>query len=58
MVNTKQNFLSILSSKKPEEITELIFENSKIKPVRNVVMRISKPNSSNKNLYRNEKEKI
>lgn len=40
MKSTKENFLSILSSKKPEEITELIFKNSKIKPVRNAVVRI------------------
>lgn len=40
MKTTKENFLSILSSKKPEDITELIFQNSKIKPVKNVVIRI------------------
>ena len=40
MKNMKQNFLSVLSSTKPEEITELIFKNSKIKPVKNVVVRI------------------
>lgn len=40
MTDKKQEFLSILSSTKPEDITDLIFKNSKIKPVRNVVIRI------------------
>ena len=40
MKTTKQNFLSILSSKKPEDMTELIFKNSKIKPITNLVVRI------------------
>lgn len=40
MKSVKQDFLSILSSAKPEDITELIFMNSKIKPVKNVVIRI------------------
>lgn len=38
--NTKENFLSILSSTKPEDMTDLIFKNSKIKPVKNIVVRI------------------
>lgn len=40
MKKEKENFLNILSSTKPEEITELIFKNSKIKPIKNVVVRI------------------
>lgn len=40
MTDKRQEFLSILSSTKPEDITELIFKNSKIKPVKNVVVRI------------------
>lgn len=40
MKKEKENFLKILSSMKPEEITELIFTNSKIKPMKNVVVRI------------------
>lgn len=40
MTSKKENFLSILASTKPEDITELIFKNSKIKPVKNVIVRI------------------
>lgn len=40
MKDTKKDFLSILSSTKPEDITELLLKNSKIKPVKNVVIRI------------------
>lgn len=40
MTDKKQEFLSILSSTKPEDMTDLIFKNSKIKPVKNVVVRI------------------
>lgn len=40
MKKEKENFLNILSSMKPEEVTELIFKNSKIKPVKNIVVRI------------------
>lgn len=45
MKTKKQNFLSVLSSTKPEDITELIFKNSKIKPVRTAVVRIKGFNS-------------
>ena len=33
MENMKENFLKILSSTKPEELTDLIMQNSKIKPM-------------------------
>ena len=33
MKSVKEDFLAILSSATPEEITELIFKNSKIKPL-------------------------
>lgn len=38
----KKDFLTILSSMTPEEVTELILENSKIKIVKNVVIKIKK----------------
>lgn len=43
MKAVKENFLAILSSVTPEEITELIFKNSKIKPI-SVVRRIKRDN--------------
>lgn len=39
-MNTKENFIEILSSAKPEDITDLILKNSKIKPLKNVIVRI------------------
>lgn len=46
MQDKKQEFLSILSSMKPEDITNLIFKNSKIKPISNAVVRIKGFNNS------------
>lgn len=40
MKSEKENFIKILSSTKPEEIADLILQNSKIKPLKNVVERI------------------
>lgn len=37
----KEDFLKTLSSMTPEEVTNLIFENSKIKTLSNVVVRIN-----------------
>lgn len=38
--NKKKDFLTTLSSMTPEEVTEMIFNNSKIKVVKNVVIRL------------------
>jgi len=38
----KKDFLSTLSSMTPEEVTELIFKNSKVKTLKNVIVRINK----------------
>lgn len=38
----KEDFLITLSSMTPEEVTELILKNSKIKTMNNVVVRIGK----------------
>lgn len=38
----KEDFLTTLSSMTPEEVTDLILTNSKIKTLRNVVVRIKK----------------
>ena len=41
MKTKKEEFLSILASTKPEEITELILKNSsKIKPIKEIVVRL------------------
>ena len=37
----KEDFLTTLSSMTPEEVTELILQNSKIKTLSNVVVRIN-----------------
>lgn len=37
----REDFLKTLSSMTPEEVTELILENSKIKTLSNVVVRIN-----------------
>lgn len=39
---SKEDFLTILSSMTPEEVTELILKNSKIKTINNAVIRINK----------------
>lgn len=39
--NKKEDFLKTLSSMTPEEVTNLIMENSKIKTLSNVVTRIN-----------------
>ena len=43
MKSKKEDFLKTLSSMTPEEVTELILKNSKIKTMTNVVVRINKP---------------
>ena len=47
MNTKKEEFLSTLASLKPEEVTELIFRNSKIKPLRTAVVRINKVKTKN-----------
>ena len=39
-LNTKENFLTTLSSMTPEEVTDLILKESKIKTLTNIVERI------------------